>query len=58
MFFRKGTGAPWRERGGLVWRILLQEGDVPGVGRTAMWVEVAPGSRQRVCATTSRSKCT
>ena len=48
MFFRKGTGAPWRERGGLVSRILPQEGDVPGVGRTATWVEVAPGSCRRL----------
>jgi len=48
MFFRKGTGAPWREQGGLVSRILPQEGDVPGVGRAATWVEVAPGSRQRL----------
>jgi mannose-6-phosphate isomerase-like protein (cupin superfamily) len=48
MFLRKGTGAPWRERGGLVSRILPQEGDVPGVGRTATWVEVAPGSCRRL----------
>jgi len=48
MFVRKGTGAPWRERGGLVSRILLQEGGVPGVGLTATWVEVASGSRQRL----------
>jgi len=48
MFFRKGTGAPWRERGALVSRILPQEGDVPGVGRAATWVEVTPGSRQRL----------
>lgn len=44
MFLRKGTGAPWREWGRLVSRILPQEGDVPGVGRPATWVEVAPGS--------------
>ena len=48
MFARKGTGAPWLERGGLVSRILLQEGDVPGVGLTATRVEVVPGSRQRL----------
>lgn len=48
MFVRNGTGAPWRERGGLVSRILLQDGDVPGVGLAATWVEVAPGSRQRL----------
>ena len=48
MFLRKGMGAPWRERGGLVSRILPQEGDVPGVGRTATWVEVAPGSCRRL----------
>ncbi len=48
MFVRSRTGAPRRERGGLVSRILLQEGDVPGVGLTATWVEVAPGSRQRL----------
>jgi mannose-6-phosphate isomerase-like protein (cupin superfamily) len=48
MFFRKGTGAPWRERGGLVSRILPQEGGVPRVGRAATWVEVTPGSRQRL----------
>ena len=48
MFVRKETGAPWRERDGLVSRILLQEGDAPGVGLTATWVEVAPGSRQRL----------
>ena len=48
MFVRKGTGAPWRERGGMVSRILPQEGDVPGVGHTATRVEVAPGTRRRL----------
>lgn len=47
VFVRNRMGAPWRERGGLVSRILLQEGDVPGVGLAATWVKVAPGSRQR-----------
>ena len=48
MLVRNRTGAPWRERGGLVSRVLLQEGDVAGVGLTATWVEVSPGSRQRL----------
>jgi mannose-6-phosphate isomerase-like protein (cupin superfamily) len=48
VFVRNRSGAPWRERGGLVSRILLQEEDVPGAGFRATWVEVAPGSRQRL----------
>ena len=48
MFVRNRTGAPWREWGGLVSRIMLQEGDVPEVGLAAAWVEVAPGSRHRL----------
>ena len=47
MFVRKGTGAPWRERGGLVSRILPQEWGMTGAWLTATWVEVAPGPRQR-----------
>jgi mannose-6-phosphate isomerase-like protein (cupin superfamily) len=39
---------PRRERSGLVSRILLQQGDLPGLGLTATWVDVAPRSRQRL----------
>jgi mannose-6-phosphate isomerase-like protein (cupin superfamily) len=45
---RSRAGSPRRERDGLVSSILLQEGDVAGVGITATWVEVAAGSRQRL----------
>ena len=45
---RSTAEAPVRERDGLISRILLQEGDVPGVGLTVTRVEVAPGSRQRL----------
>ena len=47
MFVRNRTGAPGRERSGLVSRVLPREGDVLGVGLAATWVEVAPGWRQR-----------
>jgi mannose-6-phosphate isomerase-like protein (cupin superfamily) len=39
---------PRRERSGLVSRILLQQGDLPDLRLTATWVDVAPGSRQRL----------
>jgi len=45
---RNKANAPRRERSGLVSRILLQEGDLPDLGLTATWVEVAPGARQRL----------
>ncbi len=47
MDVRNKAEGPKRERGGLVSHILLQEGDLPDVGFTATWVDVAPGSRQR-----------
>lgn len=48
MFGWNVAEAPRRELGGLVSRVLLQKGDLPGVGLTAMWVDVAPGARQRL----------
>ena len=48
MFLRHAAEAPARERDGLVSRVLLQEGDIPGVGLTATWVDVAAGARQRL----------
>ena len=47
MYTRNKEESPRRERSGLVSHILLQRGDLPDVGFTATWVEVAPGSRQR-----------
>ncbi len=47
MFKRNIAEAPQREREGLISHILLQQGDVPQVGLSVTWVEVAPGSRQR-----------
>ncbi len=47
MYKRNKEESPRRERSGLVSHILLQQCDLPDVGLTATWVEVAPGSRQR-----------
>ena len=47
MFKRNRSEAPWRERDGLVSRILLQEGDPPETRMTVTWVDVEPGSAQR-----------
>ncbi|CAN5271298.1 hypothetical protein BH24ACT19_BH24ACT19_20840 [soil metagenome] len=47
MYTRSKEESSRRERGGLVSHILLQRGDLPDVGLTATWVDVAPGSRQR-----------
>ena len=47
MYTRSKEESPKRERSGLVSHILLQQGDLPEVGLTATWVDVAPGSRQR-----------
>lgn len=47
MYTRSKEESPRRERSGLVSHILLQRGDLPDVGLTATWVDVAPGSRQR-----------
>ncbi len=47
MFKKNIATAPQREREGLTSHILLQQGDVPDVGLSVAWVEVAPGSRQR-----------
>ena len=47
MYTRSKEESPRRERSGLASHILLQRGDLPGVGLTATWVDVAPGSRQR-----------
>ncbi len=47
MFKQNIADAPQREREGLTSHILLQQGDVPGLGLSVTWVEVAPGSRQR-----------
>lgn len=48
MFVRGKDEASWRGRDGLVSRVLLQRGDVAGGGLTVTWVDVAPGSAQRV----------
>lgn len=48
MFVRNRWEVPRRERDGLVSSILLQKGDLADVGFTATWVEVEPGSRQRL----------
>jgi mannose-6-phosphate isomerase-like protein (cupin superfamily) len=39
---------PRRERSGLVSRILLQQGDLLDLRLMTTWVDVAPGSRQRL----------
>jgi mannose-6-phosphate isomerase-like protein (cupin superfamily) len=48
LFKKSGSEAVRRERDGLVSHILLHEGDLPGARMTVTWVDVAPGSRQRV----------
>ena len=48
MYTRNKEESPRRERSGLVSRILLQRGDLPEAGIAVTWVEVAPGSRQRL----------
>ena len=48
MYTRNEEEGPRRERSGLVSRILLQRSDLPEAGLTVTWVEVAPGSRQRL----------
>ncbi len=48
MFKKSRSEAVRRERDGLVSHILLHEGDLPGARMTVTWVDVAPGSRQRV----------
>jgi mannose-6-phosphate isomerase-like protein (cupin superfamily) len=48
MYTRNKEESPRRERSGLVSHILLQRGDPPEAGIGATWVEVAPGSRQRL----------
>ena len=47
MFRRNRSEAPRRERDGLVSRILLHDGDLPGARLTVTWVDVDPGSGQR-----------
>jgi mannose-6-phosphate isomerase-like protein (cupin superfamily) len=47
VFRRRRSEALRRERDGLVSRILLHAGDLPGTRLTVTWVEVAPGSGQR-----------
>lgn len=39
---------PRRERSGLISRILLQQGDLLDLRLMTTWVDVAPGSRQRL----------
>ena len=46
MFTRNKSGAPRRERDGLISHILLEKGDVPGGELTVTWVDVASGSAQ------------
>ena len=48
VFKRSRSEAPRRERDGLVSRILLHEGDLPEARLTVTWVDVAPGSGQRL----------
>ena len=43
MFVKRMSDAPWREREGLVSRIMLEESDVSDGTLTVTWVEVAPG---------------
>ena len=47
MFKRNRSEAPWRERDGLVSRVLLHEGDPPETRLMVTWVDVEPGSAQR-----------
>ena len=47
MFGRNVAEAPVRERGDLVSRMLLREGDALGVGLEVTWGDGAPGSRHR-----------
>ena len=47
MFGRNAAEAPVRERGDLVSRMLLREGDALGVGLEVTWGDGAPGSRHR-----------
>lgn len=48
MFGRNPAGGPVRDRNGLVSRVLLQKGGVPGVRLTATRGDVDPGTRQRL----------
>ena len=48
VFKRNVSEAPRRERDGLVSRILLQGDDLPETRLTVTWVDVAPGSGQRL----------
>jgi mannose-6-phosphate isomerase-like protein (cupin superfamily) len=48
VFKRNRSEGPRREWDGLVSRILLHEGDPPETRLTVTWVEVAPGSGQRL----------
>ena len=48
MFKMSRSGAARRERDGLVSHILLHKGDLPGARMTVTWVDVAPGSGQRL----------
>lgn len=56
MFVRNRTDAPWRERGGLVFCILLQEGTCRGSGLRRRGSRLRP-VRASVCTTTFRSRC-
>jgi mannose-6-phosphate isomerase-like protein (cupin superfamily) len=47
LFARNRSEAPWRERAGLVSRILLHGRDLPETRLTVTWVEVAPEVGQR-----------
>lgn len=47
VFVRNRCGAPSREWDGLVSRMMLGKGDVPGGALTVTWVEVGPGASQR-----------
>lgn len=47
MYARNKEEGPRRERNGLISHTLLQQGDPPGAGLTATWVDFAPGSGQR-----------
>ena len=48
MFKRSRSEAPRRERDGLVSCILLHAGDLPETRLTVTWVDVDPGSGQRL----------
>ena len=48
MFKKSRSESVRRERDGLVSHILLHEGELPGTRMTVTWVDVTPGSRQRV----------